>query len=777
MPYELIITEKPSSAVKIAQALDDRGKPMRKTEGGVNYFWVSHNRKDIVVCSAVGHLFTVQEAKKGPWTYPVFDVEWVLSADASKGAAFTKKYATLIKKLSKDATEFTVATDYDIEGEVIGYNVIKYLCKQKDANRMKFSTLTKSDLIKSYENKAKKVNWGQVNAGLTRHELDWYYGINLSRALSLAMRSAGQYKVLSAGRVQGPALKIITDKEKEIQKFIPEPFWTITLLGHLKKQPVEAIHKVDKIFDQKEADRIYAATKSAQATVDAVDEKQFTQKQPTPFDLTTLQTECYRVHGISPKETLALAQDLYTEGFISYPRTSSQKLPKELELKQRIQDLLRHQTYKPLAEKLLAKGWTTPNEGAKTDDAHPAIHPTGILPQGLDARHEKLYDLVVRRFLACFADEAKRATMTITFDCAKEPFIAKGTRTVYLGWHEFYGPYAKFEEVTLPAAAKGDVLAEPKVNLEEKQTKPPKRYTPASIIKELEKKNLGTKATRAAIVDNLYDRGYVKDKAIQATILGLHTADILEKYSPTILDQNLTQEFEEMMEEIRKEEKTPQEVLDHAKKILKSLLADFKEKQQQIGEELVTATRSADEIMNTTVSCPICRKEGRDGIMMIRKAKYGRFLGCSQYPDCKNTYNLPDKGEVKASGQIDPQTGQELLSVRTSKIPVLVNIHPDAQAQQAPIEDIPGIGEPCPNCGTGKFMLRKSLYGAFLGCDNYPKCKTMRPLKQNEDGTYILGDVITKTTTKKAVKKKAVKKAVKKKTATKKAAPKKTAKK
>ena len=222
MTYELIICEKPNAALKIANAITD--KTVKKNSyGTVPYYEITHKGKDIVVASTVGHLYTVAEKNKKAWTYPIFDMEWVPTSQVDKSAAFTIKYLNVLKKLVKDADSFTIATDFDVEGEVIGYNVLKFVCKKKDANRMKFSTLTKEDLIKSYETKHKTLEWGQVNAGITRHEMDWLYGINLSRALTLSIKKAsGRFKLLSSGRVQGPALKILVDREKKISEFKPE---------------------------------------------------------------------------------------------------------------------------------------------------------------------------------------------------------------------------------------------------------------------------------------------------------------------------------------------------------------------------------------------------------------------------------------------------------------------------------------------------------------------------------------------------------------------------
>jgi len=228
--YELIITEKPSSAQKIAESLSEGKKPEKKAENKVFYYILKHKKQDIVVASAVGHLFGLKEKEKKGWTYPTFDVKWIPSSEI-KNAEYTGKYIHLLQKLSQKADKFTVATDYDLEGEVIGYNIVRFICKRKNAKRMKYSTLTKDELIESYEKASKHLDWPQVEAGLTRHELDYYYGINLSRALTLSIKnSTGRFKVMSSGRVQGPTLAILAQREKEIKAFISKPFWQLELL-------------------------------------------------------------------------------------------------------------------------------------------------------------------------------------------------------------------------------------------------------------------------------------------------------------------------------------------------------------------------------------------------------------------------------------------------------------------------------------------------------------------------------------------------------------------
>ncbi len=665
--YELIITEKPKTAQKIAQALAD-GKPIAEKAEGILYYRITRGNKDIVVSCAVGHIYSLTQKDKNGWTYPVFDIEWRPSYEVSKGAAFTKKYVASIKKLAKGASEFTVATDYDVEGEVIGLNVIRYACGEKDARRMKFSTLTKPDLEKAYEAAEAHLDWGQANAGETRHILDWYYGINLSRALTLAIKSTGAFKILSSGRVQGPALKIIVDREREIKAFKPEPYWQIELLSEADGKAIDAMHEKDKFFEKKEADSVFSKVDGKPAKVADVAESRFNQEPPHPFDLTTLQTEAYRVHHISPKMTLQIAQGLYTEGFISYPRTSSQVLPPELGYKKLIKDLSSQENYRELCEMLLSRKELKPNNGKKTDPAHPAIHPTGITPKNLDERDAKVYDLIARRFLATFGDTAVRETVTLKIDVNSEIFVAKGTRTIEHGWHTYYGKYANMKEEELPAVKKGESLKVDEIKMLAKETQPPKRYTPASIIKELTKRNLGTKATRAVIVETLFDRGYVKGEAIEATDLGIHTTEILEKYAPEILDEELTKHFEEEMEKIREHKRTPPEILAEARDVLTKTLSKFKKSESNIGTELQSAnveTRKQERIVG---KCPVCKV----GDLRIMKAKASgkRFIACNKYPDCKTTFSLPQDGAVKATKKPCPQCNYPVVSiVRKGKRP------------------------------------------------------------------------------------------------------------
>lgn len=490
---QLIISEKPSAAEKIATALAE-GKVEKKKVDGITYYRLTHKNKDIIVGCAVGHLYSVAEKDKKGWTYPVFSVEWKPTSETNKSSRDTKKFIDLLHDLSKGVDEVIVACDYDIEGEVIGLNIVRFACNRKDAARMKFSTLTKDELVDSYEHRQKHLDWPQANAGEARHILDWFYGMNLSRALTLSIKAAGAFKIMSSGRVQGPALNLLAQREKEIRAFKPVPFWQIELLTN---NDIKALHVEDKFWDKKKAEDAYSKAKGHSAKVSQLSRKENSQAPPHPFDLTALQLEAYKTMRISPKQTLQMAQSLYVAGLISYPRTSSNQLPPSLNYKKIISSIKKQETYSQLCDKLLALPNLKPNNGKKTDPAHPAIYPTGEIPKTSSAQQKKLYDLIVRRTLASFGSAAIRETLTIDFDVNSELFKAKGTLTKVPGWHEFYGKYVMLDETELPNVKEGDVLKLKSLDFSEKETQPPKRYSPASVIKDLEKRGLGTKCFTA----------------------------------------------------------------------------------------------------------------------------------------------------------------------------------------------------------------------------------------------------------------------------------------
>ena len=655
--YELVITEKPQAAEKIAHALSDSGRINKKTTPNkVAYYEISREGKKIVIGCAVGHLFTLRENKgsqKNGSNIPTFDISWVPNWQLAKRQNdFSKRYYDTLQKLSKEAGSLTVATDYDIEGEVIGLNVVRFLCGQKDASRMKFSTLTNDELNEAYEKKFKTLSWGQAIAGETRHFLDWFYGINLSRALMAAIKTTGTFKIMSIGRVQGPALHLIVEKEKEIQAFKSTPYWQIFItlpIGGPKnsEKSIELKHNRD-ITNKSDLEK-FENLKGQKVSVETKKSEQILPPLP-PFNLTTLQTEAYRLYNITPTRTLQIAQSLYLGGLISYPRTSSQKLPDSIAYR-KILDKLAEQYLGDEKKHLIKR--QRPIEGKKTDPAHPSIYPTGESNVVVSEQEKKIYDLIVKRFLSLFCDDAKIDNKTIRATLEgneKESleFTTRGAEIKQKAWLSIYP--IKMEEREVPDINGTFVIENSRI--EEKETQPPKRYSPASILSQLEKRNLGTKATRASILETLYDRGYIKEQSIQATPLGISLVNTLEKYSPIIIDEKLTRHFEKEMESIETAQKGLLEkektTIEEAKKSITEIIIQFKKNEDKIGKDLVNATRelhSQEKAANTLeITCPKCN-EGKLAVTYSPKNKK-YFIACNAYPKCKNTYSLPP-GNIK----------------------------------------------------------------------------------------------------------------------------------
>lgn len=669
--YELIITEKPQAAMKIANAL---GKPTARNVRGVPYYEVDRNGKEIIVACAVGHLFTLKQNNPGP-KIPTFDISWVPNYFALK-KDFTRKYYDVLAKLAKEAGSITVATDYDIEGEVIGLNVVRFITGQKDANRMKFSTLTDKELNDAYESKTNTLNWGQAIAGETRHYLDWFYGINLSRALMNAIKLTGRFKIMSIGRVQGPALNLIVKKENEITSFKSQPYWQVFIT--LTKPVIELKYTKD-IFNKKELDKFKdIIKKTAKVTTE---KSQQTIPPNPPFNLTTLQTEAYALHGITPSAALRAAQSLYLAGLISYPRTSSQKLPSSIGYN----SILKKMAAKYNAEHLIKRN--QPIEGKKTDPAHPSIYPTGNF-QNLDGDEAKVYNLIARRFISLFCEDAVIDNKTIKADVDGLMFNAKGGSVRNKGWMEVYP--AKIIEKT-PPDANGEIKIG-KSRTEEKQTQPPRRYSPASILSELEKRNLGTKATRAAILETLYDRGYIKEKSIEATPLGISLISTLEKHSPIIIDENLTRSFEKEMDAIltsKKDlEKKEENIKEKARQTITEITKQFEKEGEKIGEELVSAQdeeRADQKEKNKLMPCPVCGK----GSLAITYSKKNRkfFIACDAYPNCKTTFSLPPYGAIRKTEKRCEKCNYPLLmSLRKGKAPWTFCFNPQCPINRERLE-------------------------------------------------------------------------------------------
>ena len=653
--YTLIITEKPDAANRIASALDVAGKAKKIVDNGVPYY-VAKRSMDIVVVPALGHLYTVASEKKGRDHYPVFNYQWVPLYLAERGARRIRTWLETIAKLAKDADAFIDACDYDIEGSIIGYCILKYACgnKENTSKRMKYSTLTKEEVEKSYTEALPHLYFSLIEAGLTRHEVDWLYGVNLSRALTIAARNwSGQYATLSTGRVQGPTLKFLATRERSIKCFVPTPFWSIKAMVRIDGSVFEAEHEKKVIEIKEEADAIVNACEGKNGEIEKIETKKFQQMPLLPFDLGSLQSEAYSFFRYMPMRTSSIAQRLYLDALISYPRTSSQKLPPAIGYETILKKLGKTREYHALAAEFLAKPELKPNEGKNEDPAHPAIYPTGDLPErALDSAEKNIWNLVVRRFMAAFGEPALRQTVKVTININGNQFHLRGKQTLEEGWLRFYRPYVQSEDASLPPMEERQRVSVERVILEDKFTKPPPRYNPSSFLRKMEKETIGTKATRAEIIQTLYDRKYIREERIVVTDLGFEVMDVLKKYCPTIVSLELTQKLEERMNEIQQRKETKENVLLSAIEILKPVTEKLKEKERIIGAQLSQALKKSKLEERIIGACPICQN-GKLVILYSRKTGK-RFVGCTNYfeGNCKTAFPLPQRGFVRPLGNV-----------------------------------------------------------------------------------------------------------------------------
>lgn len=686
--YTLIISEKPDAASRIAAALDANGKTTRETDSGVPFFAAKNGDKDIIVASALGHLYTVAGTKKGDWDYPVFDYEWVPRWMAEKGASKIRTWLKVLSKLSENAEEFVDACDYDIEGSIIGYSILRYACggKEKAAKRMKYSTLTREELRESYANLLPRLDFALVEAGLARHEVDWLYGINLSRALTLAAKSSsGVYATLSTGRVQGPTLKYLEIREKNIRSFVPTPFWSLTAKIAIDDRTFDLEYEKKAIETKAEANAILAACKVKEGHIAKIDVNEFLQNPPTPFDLGALQSEAYSLFKYTPMRTSTIAQHLYVSALISYPRTSSQKLPPTIGYKTILGKLGKLPLYQRLAQKLLAQPTLKPNEGAKIDPAHPAIYPTGNLPEkALDAAEKNIYDLIVKRFLAVFGEPALKQSIKVSVDINRHMFNMTGNRTLKEGWMEYYKPYVHSKDITLPMLFEGQKVAVKKVTLKDNFTKPPARYNPRSLLKKMEKEEIGTKATRASTIQTLYDRKYLEGgQSMKVTDLGFEVTEVLRNYCPSVVSSEMTKKLEEKMEQIQHKQQSKQNVLQDTIEILKPVTSALKQNQAQIGAQLGGQIKQTRVDRSSIGKCPKCQT-GK--LTIIHSKKTGkRFVGCTGFFEgkCSTSFPLPQTGTIKPLATPCKACGYPVIKVLINpKQPWNLCLNPNCPAKE-----------------------------------------------------------------------------------------------
>jgi DNA topoisomerase-1 len=666
----LVVCEKPTAARRIAHALDDDGAPETYDEEGVPIFIARRDGDELVVVSALGHLFSIAQ-DGGKWTYPVYDYRWVPAHEADKRQARTKRFIQAIERASEGATGYVSACDLDMEGSLIAYMVLLNICGEdslNEAKRMRYSTLTERDLDKAWEEMSSTLDYPLIEAGMTRHEVDWLFGINLTRALTLSLKSAsGAFKTLSIGRVQGPTLNYVKEREVEIRTHVPTPFWVIKAETMIEGRTIPLDYAEARIGKNSEARKVVKACRGMDGVVSTVSTRRIEQPPPPPFSLGDLQREAFSRFRYVPRTTLNAAERLYLSSYISYPRTSSQRIPSTIDVRGILEGLRGRKGYARLAASLLKKSKLRPVQGVKDDPAHPAVHPTGTIPGKISGVEARIYDLICRRFMASLGGPAIRenvsAKVTVDSEGGAHSFFLKGTKLVEEGWIKFYKPYIKEKGSELPQISEGQKVSIAKLRCPERYTKPPARFNPGSLLRLMEEEGLGTKATRTDIVDTLFKRGYVKGNAAEITDLGFTIVESLERHAPDILSVEMTRSLEEDMGHIQKGAFSRGSIIKKAVEVLESTLSEFRAHEGSIGSEISGAITREEERSSYLGRCPGC---GDGHLRVIVNKKTGkRFAGCSNYFDgkCTTSYPLPQRGRITATGRSCGECGAPIIKI------------------------------------------------------------------------------------------------------------------
>lgn len=554
LKYTFVISEKYDSAKKIAMFLGAKGFYEITLKKEKFFFAQTYSNENYIIFYSNGHLYNL-EFRSVNKIFPIFNPKWHPKDKEGK----TTRRIKLIELFSKKAEKFIHACDYDQEGELIGYNVLHYACGSKYGRsfRAKYSSLTKQEIIKSFSPlNLSKPNKNLVESGKIRHLLDFIYGINLSKIMYSYFNNTHNHKaksIISIGRVQTPTLSFVVDKEIEIRKHIPDPYWKIMLeLQTDKLLKLHATYEIEKI-NKNEASRIIKDCEGKNGIIKNIQKKDQI-VDAYPFNLRELQTEGFRIYGYSPSETLGIAEKLYLSGLISYPRTESQEYPYDLDFKTIFNELVKSKMVDSLlVSNILNKNFIKVNKGRKTDSAHPAIYPTGSKYNinELEKKDLQIYDLIIKRFVATFFEPLIVTDFKIYIIVKNNLFVSTYKTTKNHGWTSFY-PF-KTHENKIPELKVGEKLINLKIEKVEKFSISPIRFHATSLLAKMDSKKIGTKSTRSGIIDLLVKRKYIayaKGGYLKPTELGICIIALMREYVPKIISVNMTREMEKQLMDV-----------------------------------------------------------------------------------------------------------------------------------------------------------------------------------------------------------------------------------
>ena len=718
----LIVTEKFNAAVRIATILSD-GKAKRTNVEGTSVFDFARGEDSTKVVGLRGHIINLDYPEAlNDWAR--VDLKELVWAEPQK-VVTAGKIGAALKKLGADADEVIIATDFDREGELIGVEALGLILEVRPeirVRRARFSALTKWDIERAFANLV-EVDHPLAWSAESRQSVDLAWGAVLTRFLSIASNQLGR-DYLSVGRVQSPSLALIVDREREIEDFVPQDYWT--LHARFRKDvdgsavEFDADHEHGPYWARSEAEAaLDSASKASQGLVREYIQNEREERPPPPFNTTMFVTEANRL-GFGAAQAMKIAEDLYQSGYISYPRTDNTVYPSTVNLRT-VLEKLQDSPFAAEARALAAQERIAPSRGRMETTDHPPIYPVQGVGRDKVKRndHWAIYELVVRRFFATVAPNALAATSETKIDLGGQVFHAEGYRIKDLGWRKYY-PYWTVREANLPALIAGESLERVgDVAIREDRTKPPARYSEGSLIQEMERLGLGTKSTRHDILKKLYDRKFIEGKYPRPTTSGRAVIEALEDHAERITQPEMTAHLEADMEGIATGVRAREDVVRESQQMLSEVLETLQANREAIGQEIEAALRE----QNYIGKCNVC-KEGN--LTVIRSRRGSRFLGCDRYPACRNTHPLPQMGIIQGAEENCPECGA----------PMIKHTDRGRTTTYCVASDCPTVRErnfigSCEKCGTGELSIRHGNYGKrFVGCSNYPKCDNSYPLPQ-----------------------------------------------
>lgn len=663
----LIVTEKNNSAQKIADILGAGASTGPKTDKSFKvpyYTWTDADGSEHRTIGLKGHVLG-PAFPEGYSNWQKTDLHDLIDAELTKEPT-DKNVVKAIKKVAKEADELVIATDFDREGELIGLEALEEML---DANpelgdregtrdgtlrikRARYSALTKEEIERAF-GELDELSYPLANAGAARQDIDLLWGATLTRAVSLSTRRFGS-NFLSVGRVQSPTLGLIVERELERRAHVAKPFWELFAQFRHPDGSFETHHATDKFWEKGEADAALAGTSSPGA-VKSVTARKNTRRPPTPYNTTAFTTDASSRLGITPASAMRIAEDLYMDGFISYPRTDNTVYPSSLPVRELIASLVRIKEFSA-ASGLLEQGELKPTRGKKETTDHPPIYPTqAIHPGALEGPKRRVYELVVRRFLATFSPPMITESTRADIEAGSETYFVRGSVVVDPGYAGIY-TYARSSDEEIPKLEEGQALeldGDPWIV--DKETQPPSRISQGKLIEMMEELGLGTKATRADIIQKLYDRGYVYANPPIPSETGIAMYEAFRKYVPRMATAEMTAQLEAEMDRIAAGEMTKGEVVGESRDLLHKTWSEIDESREDLAK-VVWKGMDEDRILGP---CKVCEEAGRtkeDGspnmLRIIRAKKSGkRFVGCTGWKaddpeSCDQTFPLPQRGDV-----------------------------------------------------------------------------------------------------------------------------------